>query len=241
MTDELKNIDEEVRRAYRDVASERTPDALDKAVLRQAHKAVRPGYARSRAWTRPVAWAATVALCVAVVLEVARLPETPSVPRAEHPLERPAPDTAAAPASEQAEKMEAFELRRIVPTNVKDAERPMVPATVEKRNALEEAAAGEQQPPVEMLSGESQDAASPVAPVQQDSAVVEYRSGSIQPQDAAGDLPFFDSNEPCPPEMRAKPEDWAACIEALENIGLDDAASEQKRRLREAFPDFDLP
>jgi hypothetical protein len=241
MTDELKSIDEEVRQAYRDIASERTPDALDKAVLQQAHKAVRPGYARSRAWTRPVAWAATVTLCVAVVLDVARLPEMPSVPRVDHSLEQPAPDQPAAPVSEQAEKMEALEVRRIVPTNVKDAERSMLPATVEKRNALEEAVAGEQQPPVEMLSGESRGSASPVAPVQQDSGVVENLSGSLQPQDAAGDMPFFDSNEPCPPEVRAKPEDWAACIEALENIGLDDAASEQKRRLREAFPDFDLP
>jgi hypothetical protein len=241
MTDELKNMDEEVRHAYRDIASERTPDALNKAVLRQAREAVRPGYARSRAWTRPVAWAATVALCVAVVLEVARLPETAFAPVVERSVEQPLPDEAAAPAARQAEKMEALELRRFVPTNAKDGEQTLVPATVQKRIAAEDAVADHQPSAVEMPPGESQGAASLAAPVQQDSAVVEYRRGSLQQQDATGDLALFDSSEPCPPEMRTKPEDWAACIEALENAGLDDAASEQKRRLLEAFPDFDLP
>lgn len=240
MTDELKNFDEEVRRAYRDIASERTPDALDKAVLRQARKAVRPGYARLRAWTRPVAWAATVALCVAVVLEVGRLPETPAVPVVEGSMHQPVLDEAATPDAKQVEKREAPESGRFAPTATKADVRTTVPARARERHAAEEAAADQRPSPVGVLSEDLPATAVSADPDLQDSVTPEHVRGLLRAQESAAGPAFFDLEEPCPPEVREKPDAWAACIRALENAGLDDAASEQRRRLREAFPDFDL-
>jgi len=63
-----------VSQAYRDLAGERTPEHLDRTILRAAAKEARPRYSRFIAWTRPMAWAATVMLSVALVLEVANTP-----------------------------------------------------------------------------------------------------------------------------------------------------------------------
>jgi len=91
-------IDETVSRAYRDLARERPPEALDERLRAQARRAssVRP-------WQRPLAVAATLALAVALVLQVATPPdgERPaplreSVPRS--PAGDSVPDEAALPA-----------------------------------------------------------------------------------------------------------------------------------------------
>jgi hypothetical protein len=63
-----------VARAYRKLSAEETPAHLDRAVLARARSALRPAYARSRAWSRPVAWAATVVLSVVLVFETTRTP-----------------------------------------------------------------------------------------------------------------------------------------------------------------------
>jgi len=63
-----------VSQAYRDLADERTPERLDRTILRAAAKEARPRYSRFIAWTRPMAWAATVMLSVALVLEVTDTP-----------------------------------------------------------------------------------------------------------------------------------------------------------------------
>jgi hypothetical protein len=63
-----------VSQAYRDLADERTPEHLDRTILRAAAKAARPRYSRFIAWTRPMAWAATIMLSVALVLEVTNSP-----------------------------------------------------------------------------------------------------------------------------------------------------------------------
>ena len=60
---------------YRELATERTPEHLDRAVLAEAGRAARPRYSRLTTWTRPMAWAATVLLSVALVLEITRTPE----------------------------------------------------------------------------------------------------------------------------------------------------------------------
>ena len=75
--------DVEVSRVYRQLADERPPEHLSRSVLDEAIKAVRPRYARSRAWTRPLAWAATVALSVAIVLEFGREPVQEPLPAEE--------------------------------------------------------------------------------------------------------------------------------------------------------------
>ena len=90
--------DAEVSARYRELAQERTPKHLDKAVLSAAAEAARPRYSRLRSWTRPLAWAATVVLSVALVLEVSKLPTPDSqvfeVPAGDTALESGAADAA---------------------------------------------------------------------------------------------------------------------------------------------------
>lgn len=80
MTEERKpaapgqETDDRITRAYRELATERTPVHLDRAVLGRARSAVRPRYSRLRSWTRPLAWAATVMLSVAIVLQIGDVP-----------------------------------------------------------------------------------------------------------------------------------------------------------------------
>ena len=82
MTEERKPVpagqekDDRVIRAYRELATERAPDHLDRAVLGKARAAARPRYSRLRSWTRPLAWAATQhGLCNALVYVLAPLLE----------------------------------------------------------------------------------------------------------------------------------------------------------------------
>ncbi|WP_405235774.1 hypothetical protein [Lentisalinibacter orientalis] len=62
--------DETVSRAYRELARERPPAALDKRIRAQARRAP-----PARPWQRPLAIAATLALAVALVLQVATPPD----------------------------------------------------------------------------------------------------------------------------------------------------------------------
>lgn len=82
MTDErqAQYQDALVSETYRDLASEESPQHLDRAILEQARTAARPRYARVRAWSRPLAWAATVALSIALVLHLTLTPEVPLAP-----------------------------------------------------------------------------------------------------------------------------------------------------------------
>lgn len=68
-----------VAQTYREVADERAPDHLNRAVLQEAARAARPRYAQLRSWTRPMAWAATVMLSVALVLQVSTVPDPEAV------------------------------------------------------------------------------------------------------------------------------------------------------------------
>jgi hypothetical protein len=87
-------VDSLVTRTYKEVASELTPEHLNRAVMKQAADAVRPRYLRSVSWTRPMAWAATVTLCIALVLEVtnAPVPEISDVVLPSGRLDAPAPN-----------------------------------------------------------------------------------------------------------------------------------------------------
>ena len=68
--------------AYRDIATETTPAALDDKVLRMAEREAKTRYGLARSWTRPVAWAAMIGLSLAVVLEVSQTPEPIAQPDA---------------------------------------------------------------------------------------------------------------------------------------------------------------
>ncbi len=71
-------IDPLVSETYRELAEERTPEALNREVLRIAASEVRTRYAIARAWTRPLAWAATIGLSLVLVLQLADAPQPPA-------------------------------------------------------------------------------------------------------------------------------------------------------------------
>lgn len=64
-----------VTERYRDMAGETAPEALNQAVLREAHQQKNNRYSRSVFWMRPMAWAASIGLCLAIVIELGSIPQ----------------------------------------------------------------------------------------------------------------------------------------------------------------------
>lgn len=102
----VPDVDRQVSDQYRAHAAETAPARLDRAVLREAKRAVRADKRKTSAgaWFRPVAFAATVGLALAIVIDLGKLgivgpPDTtagtaetvPAAPRAERPPEMAAP------------------------------------------------------------------------------------------------------------------------------------------------------
>ena len=126
-----------VSQAYRDLADERTPERLDRTILRAAAKEARPRYSRFIAWTRPMAWAATVMLSVALVLE---LTDTPS-PEADAIYDGPVDslEEPVVPASEIAKK-QSNDMRQKAVAVVEQEVSPQQPAARERAELLSAAA-----------------------------------------------------------------------------------------------------
>lgn len=101
--DTATEVDETVSRAYRELARERPPAALDERIRARARRAP-----PARSWQRPLAVAATLTLALALVLQVATPPDDgqpaprresePSSPVGDAMPEEAAPDTPAASA-----------------------------------------------------------------------------------------------------------------------------------------------
>ncbi len=87
-------VDDLVSNTYCELADEHTPDDLNKAILRQAARAMHPHYSRPASWTRPAAWAATIAIALAITLQLVRGPtpagvagDMPQAPNTQEVLE----------------------------------------------------------------------------------------------------------------------------------------------------------
>lgn len=80
MNNEQNDNDKLVSDAYRDLAQETAPKALDDAVLRMA--AAKPASQKSGppAWMKPAAWAATIGLALAIVIERPEVTEPALMP-----------------------------------------------------------------------------------------------------------------------------------------------------------------
>ena len=225
MTEERSNSENDplVSRAYRDTATEKTPQALDDAVLREARQAVSGSawlrYPKSIHWLRPMAWAATIGLSLAIVLELTMAPSPDS-----EMLVEPArtPQTpAAAPARELDEASiepladEAVELQKS-----KAADTPAIADDAEVKQELERMMQYRQQEE-ERTAAEQAVAAEGVA--------------AMEP------LATFAIAVPCDEDDVATPESWLRCIERLDEQGRYVDANRERERLAEAFPDFELP
>lgn len=224
MTDERNEL---VSQTYREVADERAPERLNEAVLKEARRAARPKYARSRAWTRPLAWAATIVLTVAVVVEVTQTP----VPGGSS-FDVAAPETEGRLESAPAVLEEA-------------AREAQVPAAAEPEKAKGDERKREADAVADSPAEPSATPASAVTFKLQDKDLLR-RADELAEQQYADDMEVQGlaqgSNVAgCPTAVTDDPEDWLACVEALEKEGLLEIATEERRRLQEAFPDFELP
>ena len=243
-----------VSRTYRESASERVPDALDRAVLQQAKRNASKPYSRSIMWLRPMAWAATIGLSLAIVIELANLPQPdPALlapPREEARLNMnraltPQSREAAAPQRSEPRARKSIDDQGRV--NLLNA--PTLGKT-EAPNSMPESTL-KQVPESGRASGLASDA-DMFRP--QDARVLEVAEELARsPEDEskeldAGSAAYFASpataarvSMPCVAEIRETPETWLECIVKLEDAGLDELASEQREQLLDAFPDFELP
>jgi len=248
-----------VSRIYRESASERAPDALDRAVLQQAKQNASKPYSRSIMWLRPMAWAATIGLSLAIVIELANLPQPdPALlapPREETRLDM---NRALTPQSREAAAPQRSE---------REAPEPRARKSIDDQgrvNLLNAPTLGKTEAPKSMPEStlkqvpESGRASGLVSDADmfrlQDAQVLEVAEELARsPEDEskeldAGSAAYFASpataaraSMPCVAEIRETPETWLECIVKLEDAGLDELASEQREQLLEAFPDFELP
>ena len=219
--------DTRVSAAYREAASDKAPEHLDRAILDEAGRAARPAYARSRAWTRPLAWAATIALSVAIVLELTRVDvEVHDKELAPARLQEPAALEEEAPAA---------------PVPATGTAAPVKSENVPEAR-LRNSSDSPRQVPAEDFEMQDKDL------LRRADEAAELRYGEEKADtNAAADMALrsaalvAEAPPQCPEDATRDPETWLACIEELEAAGLTDAAAEQRRLLADAFPEFELP
>ena len=226
-----------VSQAYRDLADERTPERLDRTILRAAAKEARPRYSRFIAWTRPMAWAATVMLSVALVLEVTDTPSPEADAMDDSPVDSlgesvvPASEIPKKQSNDMRQKAAAVaeqEISQQQPAERERAERRSDTAEFKIKNEdmlqqaeeLARVQAGEDKQPSPAVSADAEQ---------------EFAAGRSLASTAAFAAPVADCDE----DAVATPQTWLECIVALEDAGRDGAAHEQRAMLAEAFPDFD--
>ena len=212
---ESMNGDDRVSAAYRELATERSPDTLDHRILAEARRGAATRYAMLRGWTRPVAWAAMIGLSLAIVLHVSQTPEMQTLPleEASGPAKRGEPEA----------NRSSLELR------------------LDGAGAGETAAPDAAQQPADSSPTRAETPASHkvmLAPAAYKPAPPETGNDSAENLSAAA-VASEPGKEPiCPATARLAPEDWLACIDALRNGGEIEAATLEFGRFRDAFPDF---
>lgn len=226
-------VDSLVTRTYKEVASELTPEHLNKAVMKQAADAARPRYLRSVSWTRPMAWAATVTLCVALVLEVtnAPVPEISDVVLPSDRLEAPPPASSAAPAPKlnRPDPVKAEAL----PEAIQEAEVPAERKRTAKMSkdlrqqvaAKPASAEGFSMKDDDMLSRAKEIATlqtGDISESDQELGATTIAAGSAEPSCSETDV--------------AKPDTWLLCIQKLEDTGRTTEANEQRALYNAAYP-----
>jgi hypothetical protein len=226
-------VDSLVTRTYKEVASELTPEHLNKAVMKQAADAARPRYLRSVSWTRPMAWAATVTLCVALVLEVtnAPVPEISDVVLPSDRLEAPPPASSAAPAPKlnRPDPVKAEALPEAMQEAVAPAERKRT-AKMSKDLRQQVAAKPASAEEFSMKDDDMLRRAKEIATLQ---------TGDISESDqklGATTIAAGSAEPSCSETDVAKPDTWLLCIQKLEDTGRMVEANEQRAFYNAAYP-----
>ena len=245
MTEDANN--QEMKQAYRDLATETTPPGLDDKVLRMAAREARSRYGIARAWVRPVAWAATIGLSLAIVLEVLQVIPAPSAPEPSAIIETvPEPvsaDQAPAVLEQEATRREDAPTARTVGAMSNDV--PVNPGG----GAAEEMAKSRArvQEPIEEKEARSVVLEDADAFAPRDTRILE--EADMQARQRAGDpgIATFAavSTEArvahCDETARETAESWFECIEDLRDTGNAEFADSELAALSLAFPDFEVP
>ncbi len=203
---------------YDELASEKTPEALNREVLRLAAKEGRTRYSIARAWTRPVAWAATIGLSLVIVLELADLPGPDMAPQSlpAEPQAAPRFDVRQADSAreEAVLESEAVEERK---DSLAKRSRPYAP---EER--LAEKAAIED------------DAAVGAATAGEPSAAMRVETFASATASLSAEQDYL-----CPAEARLSPAKWLSCIEELDADTPAERVEREYEALRKNYPDFE--
>ena len=254
--------DKRVTGAYRELATERTPERLDTAVLRNAERAARPAYQRSILWTRPAAWVAVVAICLAITLQVTQVPTPTDIPAATELLQLDgAGDAADKKVQQQYRDRQVSEglpagrsdvddiSNRSIERETRGVETSDLPAS--SAETVVEDNAGALTDKFEMQDADMLQRAEDMRRLQTgDNKTHEFREHeqderkSLTPTTsgfAAATAPATLDASDCSGATRQNPDDWLHCILALERSGQTEAATLQREQLAEAFPDFEIP
>jgi len=202
-----------VSAAYRDLANERTPQALNKSIRRRATVASKPGYLLSVSWMRPMAWAATVGLCLAIVFEMTQVPQ---------------PESAVFDMPNDAAGLPSAETRQSQNTRSSELLEATVPLEMPSSKA-------------DSVYRHKPDARQPTAvSVSAPTRSAEARlTNDAQPmREAPNSVATNQQALHCNADDIATPVTWLECIEELEKAGLTDSAGKQRALLQESFPDF---
>lgn len=244
--DSADDGDRLVSAIYRDLANERTPQALNKSILRQATAASKQGYLRSVSWMRPMAWATTVGLCLAIVFEVTQVPPPES---AVFDMPNDAVDLSSTEMPEKTVPLKMPPRKAKSGVSYKsDARLPAAMSAPERTQPAEAKRANSPQPVQELRDSQTPNVAVKFDITNQDVVrnpedVTHSRNEDNQEREQAQRSGFSQGavavQDPhCNEVATATPVTWLECIEQLENAGLTDAAMTQRALMQRSFPDF---
>jgi hypothetical protein len=214
--------------AYRELARETTPAALDERVLAMAARESRSRYGLARAWIRPVAWAAMIGISLAFMLEITWFTDVPQGDGA------PQPAAAAERARQDAEVIKARQEDSLHEAAAEQADAQAVTAPASPGSAAMSPPVADEEPKRALVIEE----ASLPADVGQRARL---QAVSERRETAVSKVATPDAERLCDSEARASAETWYACIRALRDQGLDDEAAAELEALLGAFPDFREP
>ena len=225
-------------------------------VLNEARSAAKPAYRKAVAWFRPAAWITTIGLCLAIVLEVADLP-------VEEPFDMPAKnEEMGSPAAEDTTVPPAMDPRSSLEQEP-DRTEVESPATLQK---IYKQGAETGRVSVDAASAKTAPAAAPERQSIREDAPAAIETDALKDSDmqflreaerrarlqagsdeegkevvVQGLAAYGVASEAaieryCDAAETADPNDWLACINELENQGLQEAAQLERELLAEAFP-----
>lgn len=243
-------VDPQVSGHYKSLADEKTPADLDRAVLREARRALRADNRKGSfgAWFRPVAVMATVGLSLAIILD---LSDTSILnPAADMSLDTAPPTPVQAPAATPAD-VAGKNLSQTAISEFKRQEKSL------PEQSLAVDAPAKTQPQGEPFEDHAEvsevftaEAQSAGQRIQKLNAAANAR---LQPQAAPAaqfaapqSATAFESlsqvaQPVCSDEQKSDVELWWKCIDQLRQSGMIEAADLELEYLREDFPDFEPP